>query len=72
MIFYNFCYYFWGNIVDEQKRIKNGKDFFVFYKFPLLSTLLLLILPYSCVPEYVCCVNKLRQNVVYKREYDVI
>jgi len=42
MIFYNFCYYFWGqhfwwtetNIIDN--------DFFVFYKFLLPSTVLLL------------------------------
>jgi len=45
--------------------------FFVCHIFPLPSTILL---PYHCsgVPKYACCVNKLRQNGVCKREYDVI
>jgi len=49
----------------NRNELKCGKDFFVFYKFPLLSTLLLLPLPYCCsgVPEYACYVNKLCQNV---------
>jgi len=49
----------------NRNEFKSGKDFFVFCKFPLFSTLLLLTLPYrcSCVPEYACCVNELRHKV---------
>jgi len=49
----------------NRNELKSGKDIFVFYKFPLLSALLLFTLPYRCsgVPEHVCCVNKLCQNV---------
>ena len=35
MIFYNFCYYFWGQHCWWTKTNINGNDFFVFYKFPL-------------------------------------
>ena len=65
MIFCNFCYYFWGRHWWWTETNIIGNDFFVFYKFPLPSAFLLLSLPYRCsgVPEYACCVNKLRQNV---------
>jgi len=64
MIFYNFCYYFWDQHCWWTEKNISGNDFFIFYKFPLLSTVLLLPLPYRCsgVAEYACCVNKLRQN----------
>ena len=74
MIFYNFCYYFWGQHRWWTETNIIGNDFFVFYKFPLPQTVLLLPLPYRCssVAKYACCVNKLRQNVGGKIENDVI
>jgi len=65
MIFCNFCYYFWGQHCWWTETNVIGNVFFVFYKFPLPSTFLLPPLPYRCssVPEYACCVNKLRQNI---------
>jgi len=62
------------NIVDEQKQNIFCNDFFVFYTFPLPSTVWLLPLPYRCsgVPEYASYVNKLHQNVGCEREYDVL
>jgi len=46
MIFYNFCYYFWVQHCWWTETNIIGKGFFVFYKFPLPSTVLLLSLPY--------------------------
>ena len=48
MVFYNFCYYFWGQHCCWTKTSVIGNVFFAFYKFPLLSTLLLYPLPYRC------------------------
>jgi len=34
MIFYNFCYYFWGQYRWWTETNIIGKDFFIFHKFP--------------------------------------
>jgi len=47
-IFYNFCYYFWGQHCWWTETNIIGNDFFVIYKFPLPSTIFLLPLPYRC------------------------
>jgi len=39
MVFYNFSYYFWVNIVSKTETNIIGNDFFVFYAFKLPSTL---------------------------------
>jgi len=63
--FFKFCYYLWGQHCWWTETNIFGNDFFVFDKFPLTSTVLLLSLPYRCsgVPGYACCVDRLRQNV---------
>jgi len=48
MVFYNFCYYFWGQRCCCAKTSIIGNDLFVFCKLPLPSTLSLLPLPYRC------------------------
>jgi len=35
MIFYNFCYYFWGQHCWWTETNIIGNNFFVFHKFPL-------------------------------------
>ena len=52
-------------LLNRSKHIVIGNDFFAFYNFPLLLTLLLQPLPYRCtgIPESARCVNKLGQNV---------
>ena len=52
------------NIVAEQKLTYLVTIFLFFFKFPLPSTLTAPpALPLLQRPEYVCCVNKLRQNI---------
>jgi len=45
LIYYNFCYYFWGPHRWWIETNIIGNEFFVFYKFPLPQTVLLLLLP---------------------------
>jgi len=63
MIFYNFVMIFVVNVVDEQKqtRLVTILLFFISFHGPKFFY----CTPCHCpgVPEYKCCVNKLRQNV---------
>ena len=49
MIFYNFWYYVWGHIVAEREQAQMVTIFYIFYKFALLSTILL---PYPALPLF--------------------
>jgi len=46
-IYYNFCYYFWSTLLLNRNKHSWQWFFFIFHKFPLRSTLLFPILPYS-------------------------
>ena len=48
MVFYNFCYYFWGHNCCWTEISIIGNDFFALCWFPLRSTLLLHPLLYRC------------------------
>ena len=62
MVFYNFCCYFWGQHCwwTETNTICN--DFLITFHCIQLFTALPAP-PQTSVPEYECCVNKIRRNV---------
>jgi len=75
MVFYNFCYYFWGQRCWGIETNMIGNVFFVFYKFPLPSALLLLPCPTAAPASmkiYAVSTNFPKTLVCSKREYEVI
>ena len=64
MIFYKFCYYFWGQHCWWTETNIFGNDFFVLYIFPLPSTVSLLPCP-TAAPAVSPVCNWKFQNRVY-------
>ena len=67
MVFYNFCYHFWDQHLFWTETSIINKDVFVFWKFPLFSTLLLPPLLYRLINNIVFCppYNFCSQNIVH-------
>ena len=63
MVFYTFCYYFWGQHCCWTETSMIDKDFFALYKFPSPSTLLLPSLLYRCSGVPGDCSNWLESGI---------
>jgi len=68
MVFYKFCYYFWGQIRwrTETNILSCVHGFCFFYKFPLPETLLMVPLSYLSLlrrPWLTVCMHNRRQRV---------